>query len=87
LRLATEREFHIVRPLIADDKAAIVRRALALGAPIHLTWTCYLGGGQACGMCDACQLRISTFQQVGVVDPVPYAVPIDWPGCAPYRQP
>jgi len=38
-------------------------------------------------MCDACQLRIGAFRQVGVVDPVPYAVPIDWPGCAPYRQP
>src|SRR5689334_9791973 len=44
LRLATERDFTIVRPLIGDDKPAIVRRALELGAPIHLTWTCYLGG-------------------------------------------
>jgi 7-cyano-7-deazaguanine synthase len=87
LRLATEREFTIVRPLIADDKAAIVRRALALGAPIHLTWTCYLGDVPACGMCDACQLRIGAFQQVGVVDPVPYAAAIDWAGCAPYRRP
>lgn len=86
LRLATEREFHIVRPLIADDKAAIVRRALALGAPIHLTWTCYLGGEQACGTCDACQLRVGAFQRVGVVDPIPYAIPLDWSGCAPYRS-
>lgn len=86
LRLATEREFHIVRPLIADDKAAIVRRALALGAPIHLTWTCYLGEERACGTCDACQLRVRAFQAVGVIDPVPYAVSIDWPGCASYRQ-
>lgn len=85
LRLATEREFTIVRPLIADDKAAIVRLALSLRAPIHLTWTCYLGGEQACGMCDACQLRIVAFQRVGVVDPVPYAAAIDWSGCAPYR--
>lgn len=85
LRLATEREFTIARPLIADDKAAIVRRALSLRAPIHLTWTCYLGGEQACGMCDACQLRIGAFQRVGVVDPVPYAAAIDWSGCAPYR--
>jgi 7-cyano-7-deazaguanine synthase len=87
LRLATEREFTIVRPLIADDKAAIVRRVLALGAPIHLTWTCYLGGEQACGMCDACQLRIGAFRQVGVLDPAPYGAPIDWSGCTPYRQP
>lgn len=87
LRLATEREFTIARPLIADDKAAIVRRAIALSAPIHLTWTCYLGGERACGTCDACQLRVGAFRQVGIADPIPYAVAIDWSGCAPYHQP
>jgi 7-cyano-7-deazaguanine synthase len=70
LRLATEREFSIVRPLINDDKPAIVRRSLALDAPIHLTWTCYLGDEQACGTCDACQLRVRAFQHVGVIDPI-----------------
>jgi 7-cyano-7-deazaguanine synthase len=87
LRLATERAFVVARPLIADDKPAIVRRALALGAPIALTWTCYLGGERACGTCDACQLRVRAFQQVGVIDPAPYAMPIDWSGCAPSRRP
>ena len=86
LRLATLREFTIVRPLIRDDKSAIVRRALELGAPLHLTWTCYLGQEKACGRCDACQLRISAFRQVGVIDPIPYAIDIDWSGCADYQQ-
>ncbi len=86
LRLATLREFTIVRPLIQDDKPAIVRRALDLRAPLHLTWTCYLGDEQACGKCDACQLRIAAFQQVGVIDPIPYAISIDWSGCQPYTE-
>lgn len=84
LRLATLREFTIVRPLIRDDKPAIVRRALDLGAPLHLTWTCYLGEEQACGRCDACQLRVSAFRQVGVIDPIPYSMTLDWSGCQPY---
>ena len=87
MRLATERDFTIVRPLIGDDKSAIVRRAIALQAPIHLTWTCYLGGERACGTCDGCQLRIQAFQQVGVVDPVPYTITIDWSGCQAYERP
>lgn len=87
MRLATEREFHLVCPLTADDKAAIVRRTMALGARIHLTWTCYLGRDRAYGTCDACQLRISAFQQVGVIDPAPYAIAIDWSGCVPYCAP
>jgi 7-cyano-7-deazaguanine synthase len=86
LRLATLREFTIVRPLIRDDKPAIVRRALDLGAPLHLTWTCYLGEEQACGRCDACQLRVGAFQQVGVIDPIPYATDIDWSGCVSYSH-
>ncbi|HMA37756.1 MAG TPA: 7-cyano-7-deazaguanine synthase QueC [Chloroflexia bacterium] len=86
LRLATRREFTIVRPLIDDDKPAIVRRALRLGAPIPLTWTCYLGEERACGTCDACQLRIAAFRQVGVVDPLPYAPTLDWAGCRPYLE-
>lgn len=86
LRAATLREFTIIRPLIGDDKPAIVRRALVLGAPLHLTWTCYLGEERACGSCDACQLRVSAFRQVGVIDPIQYAIDIDWSGCAAYEQ-
>jgi 7-cyano-7-deazaguanine synthase len=85
LRLATLRPFRIVRPLIADDKPAIVRRALALRAPVQLTWTCYLGGAHACGTCDACQLRLAGFRAAGVIDPVAYAIRLDWDGCRPYE--
>jgi len=73
-----------VRPLIRDDKPAIVRRALDLGAPLHLTWTCYLGEEKACGTCDACQLWVGAFRKVGAIDPVPYSMILDWPGCQPY---
>ena len=86
LRLATLRDFTIVRPLIQDYKPAIVQRALELGAPIHLTTTCYLGNAKACGICDACQLRVAAFQQNGVIDPIPYAVEIDWASCQPYVE-
>ncbi|MHB8598518.1 MAG: 7-cyano-7-deazaguanine synthase QueC [Ktedonobacteraceae bacterium] len=86
LRLATLRDFTIVRPLIRDDKLMIVRRALELRAPIHLTWTCYLGNQQACATCDACQLRIAAFQQADVIDPIPYANPVDWTDCREYTE-
>ena len=77
LHLATRRSFSIIRPLIADDKPTIVRRALALDVPIHLTWTCYLGGEAACGTCDACQLRLAAFRTCGVVDPIPYTIHVE----------
>ncbi|MEO0853762.1 MAG: 7-cyano-7-deazaguanine synthase QueC [Cyanobacteria bacterium J06648_11] len=47
----------LMAPLIADSKADIVRRALRLGVPIEITWSCYAGGDQPCGLCDSCRIR------------------------------
>ena len=60
-------------PLVHLKKAEIVRRGLALGAPLGLTWSCYQGALEACGRCDSCLLRLRGFQQAGVPDPIPYA--------------
>lgn len=78
-RLATKagvegKDLRIEAPLLAMTKADIVRRGLALKAPLHLTWSCYLGGTKACGRCDSCLLRLKGFREAGVPDPVPYEV-------------
>jgi 7-cyano-7-deazaguanine synthase len=59
-------------PLIGLDKAAIVRRGLELGAPLHLTWSCYVNEDRACGRCESCRLRLRGFAAAGAVDPVAY---------------
>ena len=56
-------------PLIDLTKADIVRLGLEAGAPLELTWSCYLGGDLACGECDACRLRAKGFAEAGVADP------------------
>jgi 7-cyano-7-deazaguanine synthase len=63
------RPIEIVAPLIESSKAGIVRTGLDLGAPLHLTWSCYRGGEQPCQECDACVLRARGFAEVGVPDP------------------
>lgn len=82
-RLGTKRgvEGHPVEirhPLIDLTKAQIVRRALDLGVPLELTWSCYLGGKEACGVCDTCQLRLRGFQEAGAKDPLAYADYPSW---------
>jgi len=63
----------IATPLIALRKAEIIRRGLDLGAPLDLTWSCYTGESEACGVCDSCVLRLRAFEAAGVKDPLPYA--------------
>lgn len=56
-------------PLLALDKAAIIRRGLELSAPLHLTWSCYQDEEKACGRCRSCILRQRGFRAAGVEDP------------------
>ncbi len=62
----------IVTPIGMDSKADIVRRGKRLGAPLHLTWSCYNGGEKACGHCDSCRLRLAGFKEAGYEDEIPY---------------
>jgi 7-cyano-7-deazaguanine synthase len=59
----------IETPLIAMTKAEIVRAAVAAGAPLAQTWSCYQGGDRPCGRCDSCLLRAKGFAEAGVADP------------------
>ena len=60
----------IETPLIDKTKADIVRLAIALGAPLGETWSCYAGGATPCGHCDSCLLRAKGFAEAGVADPL-----------------
>jgi 7-cyano-7-deazaguanine synthase len=68
-----ETQIEIVTPVIYMHKSEIVKQALQLGAPLHLTWSCYQGETVACGRCDSCALRLRAFREAGVEDPIRYA--------------
>jgi len=77
-------------------KEDIVWMARRLHAPIDLTWSCYdpqevKGSADpavgvepdivACGLCPTCVERIVAFKGNFLIDPIPYAVHINWEGC------
>ncbi len=62
----------IEMPLVHLQKSQIVQEALKLGAPLHLTWSCYQSEDKACGVCDSCRLRLRGFELAGENDPIPY---------------
>lgn len=59
-------------PVIAMRKSEIVQKGIELGAPLHLTWSCYQESEVACGNCDSCALRLRAFREAGATDPIPY---------------
>jgi 7-cyano-7-deazaguanine synthase len=66
-------QIEIITPLIAKNKAEIVRLGLECQAPLDLTWSCYREAQKACGKCESCVLRLRAFQVAGENDPIPYA--------------
>jgi len=68
-----ETRLAVQAPLLHLTKAGVVRLGTSLGAPFHLTWSCYQSDYVACGRCDSCLLRLRGFREAGVPDPILYA--------------
>jgi 7-cyano-7-deazaguanine synthase len=68
-----EGDIRVETPLIALPKSEIVRLGVELGAPFHVSWSCYSGEREACGVCESCVLRLRAFREAGAQDPIPYA--------------
>ena len=64
----------VYTPLIQMRKSEIVRLGVELDAPFDVSWSCYSGETEACGVCDSCVLRLRAFREAGAVDPIRYAV-------------
>jgi len=62
---------HIRTPLIDLTKREIIELGLSLGVDYSMTTSCYdpAPDGTSCGRCDACQLRMRGFAEVGIADP------------------
>jgi len=61
-------------PLIHLTKSEIIQMGLNLGVDYRMTFTCYDPdeSGRACGICDACILRLNGFAGIGKKDAIDY---------------
>ena len=51
----------IYAPFMNQEKFKIYHRGLHIGAPLHLTRSCYEGGVRECGKCPACMDKQTAF--------------------------
>lgn len=77
LSLGLDHALTIATPFVTWDKAAVIRRGVALGVPLELTLSCMnpLEGRPTpvhCGVCSKCRERRDAFAAAGVEDPTAY---------------
>lgn len=70
--IGTYHKVRLVCPFTYKSKADIVRLGIDLGAPLHLTRSCYEGKKAACGRCPTCIGRLEAFKANGLEDPIVY---------------
>jgi 7-cyano-7-deazaguanine synthase len=62
----------VMMPVGNMMKHEIVALGNSLGAPMHLTWSCYRAGEVHCGSCGPCYMRRKAFEITGLEDPIAY---------------
>lgn len=72
LGVRPDTDIGIETPVINFSKKDIVKKSIAMGVPLHLSWSCYKSSIVACGECDSCLIRQRGFQEAGYQDPIKY---------------
>jgi 7-cyano-7-deazaguanine synthase len=72
LEIGSIQDLEIEAPLIDKNKKEIVQLGVEIEAPLELSYSCYMGREQHCGVCESCMRRKRAFQSAGAVDEVDY---------------
>jgi 7-cyano-7-deazaguanine synthase len=72
LGLADWEKLSLHRPFVHLSKTDLVKKGAELGAPLHLTWSCYAGREIHCGKCGTCVERREAFALAKIPDPTEY---------------
>lgn len=59
-------KIRIEAPAIDLNKEEIVELGIKVGAPIDLSYSCYKGEDEPCGVCESCMRRKRAFKKMGI---------------------
>jgi 7-cyano-7-deazaguanine synthase len=66
------KQVRVLMPVGNLMKHEIVALGHQLGAPLHLTWSCYRAGEKHCGTCGPCYMRRTAFRINGLPEVIEY---------------
>lgn len=72
LEIGSLENVQIEAPLIQMDKKEIVKMGEEIGAPMNISYSCYMGKKEHCGVCESCMRRKRAFKFAGVGDETEY---------------
>ena len=59
-------KIRIEAPCIDLNKEEVVKLGINVGAPMKLSYSCYKGADEPCGVCESCMRRNRAFKKLGI---------------------
>jgi len=72
MQSSVRRKLAVVSPFSKIWKAEVVKYAVEHAIPLELTYSCYSGDKEHCGLCPGCKKRREAFTSAGIEDPTHY---------------
>lgn len=72
LEIGSLDDIQIEAPLIHMNKSDIVKMGEGIVAPLNISYSCYMGEEEHCGICESCMRRKRAFELAGVEDRTEY---------------
>ena len=66
IAVGSPEKIRIEAPCIDLNKEEIVELGIEIGAPIELSYSCYKGEAEPCGVCESCMRRKRAFKKMGI---------------------
>ena len=63
--MGSPEKIRIEAPCIDLNKEELVELGVEVGAPMKLSYSCYKGEDEPCGVCESCVRRNRAFKKVG----------------------